>query len=846
MPFSIDSITFADEFNTGTTTNFTNGCLSDEWTATIGIEYKNILDANESASASFEATGTVAEGVVGYDTVDLQCFVLNVGMTQGLNFSSWQEYQSNAGGGFSGVEITVRNLAGTSLGVFTVKALSYSFGNTLIIVCDEPTSLTGYFNDARIVVTEVLTTANLDYKMNGAGNNGNYTPTIEFNGSLPANFSSNAATTALDATDPTAIPLPFKYDGAYQTGGLTIAGVSFTNDVQKFSMVHTFRCVPISVYSDGAKRQPSSFSGINSSLYTNTFGVRSSDRYGFEGNFSNQVSGGALFPFKYELTPEIAVFSESYSGGTSRYSISNVVMVRTSDSEVTTKPLISEKFTVTFNINNTAYSPFSPANTKVKVGVENIPVNIPNTEDYIQTYLSDYVVATEGAGAATGVATGDAASITNYTCTRTSNSVMAVSFDVEFSANAQTQINASGQKWFSIYCQTQDHTLDYTNSDRVVLSVFSGEGQDRILLDPITVNGTQFITSPYSDFSTGIDASEIDGFPVQLLVGSTQFQADWTNRTNLRIDKVSQLLVLKNSSTLEEISLDSADIPVNTFTLIDGEYPNSNYSVQKGFKIPSTEVRNLVEMSNVSDVSSVRTFEVRFPFFIRWEDYTELLMSEIPSSILDSNEPFDGRNYNVNRIDDLANWSLNYRITVASSEDGTTFSQDFDYTIPTTGYNAHPDVTARSITSYKPDGVTLQPTLSSGKQAINSVENTWIKYEATFSTPPSAISDFEIEIWAEAFENGGPVRIERISSINNLLSSSWFTDTGAGDGLIVKSIDGSKAVGDCLVNFQKLSKFDNFRLYGKIFDPKRPTEYLLAENGDNLVTEAGDKIIRDF
>jgi hypothetical protein len=49
------------------------------------------------------------------------------------------------------------------------------------------------------------------------------------------------------------------------------------------------------------------------------------------------------------------------------------------------------------------------------------------------------------------------------------------------------------------------------------------------------------------------------------------------------------------------------------------------------------------------------------------------------------------------------------------------------------GYNEHPDtVTARSIKTYKPDGTTLQPTLASGKQAINSIENTWLKYEATF------------------------------------------------------------------------------------------------------------------
>jgi hypothetical protein len=539
---------------------------------------------------------------------------------------------------------------------------------------------------------------------------------------------------------------------------------------------------------------------------------------------------------------DVSIFGKKYGNGTTNYSYSNFSIVRTSDSEVTDKPIIEEKFTVSFDVDSTG-TPFSNSNTKVKVGIENIPTSFDNSQDYEGAFLYDRAVTTLGAGAVAGEATGDAASITNYTATFNSTSQISVSFDVEFSAGAIAQISSD---YFSIFVTTQDHLLGYSDSDKVTLQVFKGLGISKVLTNPITVNSTQFITSPYQDFSTGIDAAEIDGFPVQMLVSSTQFQADWTNRTNLRIDNISQLLVLKNSSTSEEISLDTTSIPVNTFTLIDSEYPNANYSVQKGFKIPSTEVRNLIEMTNISNISSVRTFEVRFPFFIRWEDYTELLMNEIPSSILDTNEPFDGRNYDVNRIDDLANWSLNFRLTFDCSESGTTFSQDFDYTIPTSGYNAHPDVTARSITSYKPDGVTLQPTLASGKQAINSVENTWIKAEFTFSSAPSAITDFEIEIFAEAFENGSPTRIQRISSVNNLLSSSWFTDTGAGDGKVLKSIDGNKAVGDCLIDFSKLSKFDNYTLFAQVYDPKRPTEYLLAENGDNLTTESGDKIIRDF
>ena len=107
----------------------------------------------------------------------------------------------------------------------------------------------------------------------------------------------------------------------------------------------------------------------------------------------------------------------------------------------------------------------------------------------------------------------------------------------------------------------------------------------------------------------------------------------------------------------------------------------------------------------ISDVSNVRTFEVFFPFFIRWEYYTELILNSTPSSILDNTLDFDGKNYDVNRIDTLANWELDFRINFECSEGGASYSQSFDYTISTNTYNTHPDITSRKISSFKIDGI---------------------------------------------------------------------------------------------------------------------------------------------
>ena len=105
-----------------------------------------------------------------------------------------------------------------------------------------------------------------------------------------------------------------------------------------------------------------------------------------------------------------------------------------------------------------------------------------------QTFLRDSAINTLGAGAVSGVATGDAASITNYTCTFNSTSQASVSFDVEWNAGAQAQIDSN---YFSIYFITQNHLLGYSDSDKVnIYKYLKGLGINNILLDPITVGHT--------------------------------------------------------------------------------------------------------------------------------------------------------------------------------------------------------------------------------------------------------------------------------------------------------------------------------------------------------------------
>jgi hypothetical protein len=846
MPVNIISTTYSDEFNTGTSLNL-NANVSDVITATHNVYFENTVDAE--ADASYRIDTYLTDNMppqlqfTGYDSSQgYDIMIFNASLSLAIPDEQITE--------LVGKTITTLGFAGVNV-TATVLAVEIDTGQGHKVVLDSTTGL-GNGNKGIFYVDELIESCSIDFAFFGNSNNNTYTPALELDEGIGVRPNFSTLTSVLDANSATVINIPFKTNGAYQTGSLTIQGKGITTDAsnsiynrQAFEIIHVTQATPISIYSSGSEFEPVDAELPNRQLQLSSlFSSTNQGRYKLNINLLTNPSD--TVPSTIELdnsSVRVSAFNNKFLGGGTNYSFTNLAIIRTSDSEVSGVPIVQEKFTVSFDVENTDDSPFVDLNTKVKVGIESIPESWENDEDYIQTFLSDSVIATLGDAAAAGTATGDAASITNYTSTYNSGTSISCSFDVEYNANAIAQINNNDVAFFSIYVETQNHTLNYTNSDRVVLQPFVGAGIQKLLLNPITVNNTQFITSPYDDFSTGINASDIDGFPVQLLTASTQFNADWTNRTNLRIDTISQQLVLKNTSTLEELELDETIIPVNSFVLIDGEYPDANYSVLKGFKIPEDEVRNKIEMINISDVSSVRTFEVFFPFFIRWEYYTQLILDNIPSSILDSNEPFNGVNYDVNRIDDLANWELDYRVTFNCEEDGQLFEQDFDYTVPTSGYNSHPDVLSRVVNSYSEDGLTLLE--EAGEKFIESTERTLIVGEWELNYTPSAIGDFEIEFYIEAFENGSPTKIQRISSTNDLLSSSWFSSTD-GSGLVVKTISGDKCIGTVYIDNTKLVKYDYYNVYGTFYNPKRPDEYILTEGGDNLVTEGGDKIIKDF
>jgi len=857
MPITVTSTTYSDEFNAGTSTSL-NANVSDKIIATHNVYYDNTLDASTNASYQLTIGNTDSLGISSPNFDSSQgyvAFLLSSAFTLAVDIAQIEEMR--------GKEVTSVGFPTNFTGeVLDVNSLG---GDYWIVINDTTSTSTQTRSNAVLYVSSVVESAEFQYAMFGNTSGTSYTPALPINNSNQAPILSTDTIT-LDASDTVTVnTIPFKFDGSYQTGSLTVRGTGITTsgsiyNRQGFEIIHTTELTPISIYSDGADIQPTGFSIDIDKINTSSLFNSQSSTYKLQIDLkrNNLDSNGGVTEIT-STSNNTGVFGQKFLGGSTNYSTSNFSIVRTSDSEATDNVLIDVKFTVSFDIENTVDAPFSNSNTKVKVGIENIPENILNIQNYEESFLYDHAITTLGAGAVSGEAMSKASSITNYTATFNSTSSITVSFDVEFTGSAQTQIKSNSVPYFSIIAETQNHTLDYTNSDRVVLQPFKGTAIDDIPFNPITINNTQFITAPYDDFSTGIDNTEIDGFPVQLIVAKCNFTVNYISPSPIffRWNDITQLLVLNNTSTGEEIELDKINFSPYSFTdsFLGYVVPDGRV-LNRGFKIPLDEVRNEITLELITFSGTEYTYEVQIPFFIRWEDYTKIVLNETPQSIFDSNEPFNGANYFIHRIEQLADWELNFRISLESyvitytpsskvilTSDVEEFVATQDYQITTTDYNSHPDITNRSIRSFKEDGVT--ELINGSEKFIDSSEKTLIVVEWTMNYTPSAIGDFECEFYIEGFENGSPTKIQRISSVNQLLSSSWFTSID-GSGLIEKSIDGNKFVAKAYINNNTLANFDNYRFYPTFYSPKRPTEYILAENGDNLVAENGDKFIRDF
>lgn len=825
MPFFIDNIAYSDEFNSGTRTSINefdiNANLSDDITFLIDVSYANKINANLLDGGQISAFNS--SSIVGYFTSGLQSFVFNDVLRSNF-IDQLNELGQIVGSSFDTFGFTDISLNDS----WTIKEIISNYQG-FVIICNEAFVNSEVSDVARFEVTEPITNCNFNYKLNG-NNSSSFVPYINIGNS---NDVPNVTGVGLDASDiVTEIDLSYTNVGAYKTGSFSVVGLGFSDNVQRFRLKHVIIAAPITL---NFAPKPEDYSQFQSSVFNkNAEFNRGTDVYAINGYFGNEPSGGIIFPFELNKRPYIRLGGGSEAqqlpnGSNSRYSVKNVVITRVSDGEVSALPLINEKYRVSFSVENTVDAPFVNSLSKAKIGVEFLPENIAavkDDDDYVQTFLYDRVVTLTSLPVASGVSTGRAACITRWAPEVAAPSILNCQVEIEYNSDAKEYINESSNPYVSIFVKIQDHTTNYFTNDGVVLEVYKGAAQPNIPVDPVNIEATTFIPHTFDNIYDGFPSTYLDSIPVQDIVGATRFYIDWNERPNLRLQNISQKLVIKNSVTGFEVEVGNYDLPVTGYPLKDSRAPLVDATIERGFKIPLNEIRNHVRLFNDGTVGDVEYYQFIMPFFVKWEEYRQIILNNVPSDLLDATKPFNGINNFVHRYDTIANYDVFYRITFESVEGDNNFEQSFDYQLNTNDYEAHPNVISRSIKTYTNDGIT--ELLVDGVNAVDLSQNTLIeaRWEMDFTPDLSAIT---VVFWAEELNNGSPTQIHRISSLNGLFDASWF-ESDVNDGKALLSLDGDTVVARAYFNKENVS-VNNIRCYATLYLPNTPSGVKLTQDG---------------
>jgi hypothetical protein len=276
------------------------------------------------------------------------------------------------------------------------------------------------------------------------------------------------------------------------------------------------------------------------------------------------------------------------------------------------------------------------------------------------------------------------------------------------------------------------------------------------------------------------------------------------------------------------------------YQLINNTIPLVNDTIIRGYKIPTNEIRNQVIIRNFDNVGDLYTYEVFFPFLIRWEKYRELLINNVPSELIDANEPFNGLNFFLHRYDLIADWGVYYRLQFYCVENDLEFRQNFDTQLNTVNYEAHTKVVSREVKTFSENGAT--ELLIGSNNAVDLSQKTKIvaKWVMDFAPDPAETT---VVFWSEQKNNGSPLNIDRISSINGLFEGSEF-ENEANDNKIQVTITGNEVEAVAFYNPDTTTQ-TNKTIYPVLYLPNMPDDALRFEDGELWYTEEGDLLYKE-
>jgi hypothetical protein len=736
---------------------------------------------------------------------------------------------ANTSGRFSGLNVgdTIKVINTSPSISQNATILSVVNSNLIITDVDWVALLGGYTNLATAGIYNITPITGVGMPYNFIENNDPTTYISLTTGDYQKLFCDN-----VDASDTT--PKTMFFDGLtpYQIGSATIQGVSYdtANGRQIFKIIHNTFVTPLflatqyAAITTGQGQKPTYYA--NNRCLKHIYSIEAYANYANPN--SKQVGDSPL------EVGNSGWFNEVFNGGNGNYKIQNIVF--NAPINDTTLYLNDSSQTIEFDI--TSVDGHFTTLTALEVGFCKLPNTISeytaNANTFDENFLFTNTVGnTSGSDVTPPSAATNYRSIDHWTATIVDVNTIHVTVSILFGTDALTVFQRSTTPRFMFWATISNPALTTAatqNKQALLCGVYDLELQFN---QPLLAFNKVFLRHFEQAGDVGVSGTVYAVQNDECAMTSQIILSPATYPQLTKITSISNQIIAKKTDGTEFI-IEDYTLPI-TYSSI-GTLQVINYSNQRVFQIPTSEVRKVLTVSGGNIVGAKIIFDVNFPFMIRWEDWVALATASM--EFYNTGQPNNGLNNEWTHYQTV-DWQIYHRIAVNLTYNGSPmyFKEDtlFDLNV----YENNPDYTTKDVETFTLAGASLYDS-SNSRWYIQSFANTLVK--ATFvKNIPIDIDKCYVVFGIEIFEQGGIGGRQRYSSkwqTSNPLTSFIPFTTGIGNRVKLEQPATDTIVAKAILDFNLLPIGNiTYSIVARLYEDDGTAGNKITEDGIDKITE---------
>jgi len=528
-------------------------------------------------------------------------------------------------------------------------------------------------------------------------------------------------------------------------------------------------------------------------------------------------------------------FNESFNQGVQDYFIDNIQYF---DGVTATNTISSgSSFGQRIEFDITSASGDFASGQRISVGAMKLPNSITEYQNNGRTLTNNFLFANVYGFVNNSIYTNpygyNESLIEKWKANLVSANIIHVTLYIAITTDVSTIVNESLTPRFCFFTTVANPALTTVLAQNKQV-IWSGvKGFDNVLM-PADLNCAQTFKRHYEDAASAgitglVTTFKNDECVMESLIYGT-FEQVPTGPDTVILTKVYQQLVAKRISDGAEFLLEDWQLAIPN--IFQNSMPYINYSANRVFNIPTTEIRKPITITVVDTGGAPNDakYKISYPFMIRWEDWVSLL--GVNSDFFNPSQPNNGQNQDWFHYL-TANWKIYFRTGYDVMSATNPYHFDKDLLIPINDYATNPKYSVKKVESFKLDGTTQL--LSGGINYIQASENTIIR--ATFSASGILIANCRVVFGIEIHQQGGIGGRVRFSSVwETTFPTTWFIPiSGPDDKIVLTQINSTTIKAEALLDYNALPvgniQYDIVARLYEVPAPIIPDEYKTMTDG---------------